>query len=585
MEAEHVFTSSDDLVLALLQNLSRYPHLQYLDISGQCIFHFDELFKYLDSGKHRLRFLGLLQTSFCFYPMFLESDFTSRCKITGTANLDQLLEALNTYFYRRTFILQTLCSFYDYTTETEPRRVPVDSLIPILKAMQCYQKDFDIQMAGTACLCNLIKGCKDGEVHPTWLGRVVDAVLCSIEQFPEKLPILRNSLLTLCNEIILKDATFDRFKCTKMMMNALIRHNDQQIRRMAVAISSVLAARISTEEIAYFGSNPEYMSTLLNIINNCLFDTSANNLLKCTLSALWNLTDESPITCAMFLEKGGLDLYHRVLEEYRNNIEYENKVLGLINNIAEVPHLRYKIMDEKFITILTQLLFSSSIHVSYFAAGILCHLMSSELNEYWYLCESGTRDEVLDCIAINVLKWKQPDTEMVAYRSFGPFISLLESFVPEVQLWAMWAINHVCTANPKCYCLKLIEENVVAHIQALVQYHATQIEIQKCKHNCAIHGKSVDVILRPSQHQRTSKFSSLMDGQSSTPTISNNMATASFPPSSTGTTPGASYNANIEYDQCTENHLIQQVTVTLHRLSQETLELVTRHFPYAIKAS
>ncbi len=51
-----------------------------------------------------------------------------------------------------------------------------------------------------------------------------------------------------------------------------------------------------------------------------------------------------------------------------------------------------------------------------------------------------------------VLKWQQPETEMVAYRSFSPFFPLLSDNEHEVQLWAVWAILHVCTKNGKIAC-------------------------------------------------------------------------------------------------------------------------------------
>ena len=37
---------------------------------------------------------------------------------------------------------------------------------------------------------------------------------------------------------------------------------------------------------------------------------------------------------------------------------------------------------------------------------------------------------------------------MVAYRSFSPFFSLLRCFdLPAVQLWSVWAMEHVCSKN------------------------------------------------------------------------------------------------------------------------------------------
>lgn len=40
--------------------------------------------------------------------------------------------------------------------------------------------------------------------------------------------------------------------------------------------------------------------------------------LKFTLSALWNLTDESPTTCRHFIENQGLELFIKVLEVHNN---------------------------------------------------------------------------------------------------------------------------------------------------------------------------------------------------------------------------------------------------------------------------
>ena len=54
----------------------------------------------------------------------------------------------------------------------------------------------------------------------------------------------------------------------------------------------------------------------------------------------------------VFLDKGGMDLYTSVLESFPGDLAIETKVLGLFNNIAEVPSLRKHIMKAKFIDIL-----------------------------------------------------------------------------------------------------------------------------------------------------------------------------------------------------------------------------------------
>jgi Zyg-11 family protein len=112
---------------------------------------------------------------------------------------------------------------------------------------------------------------------------------------------------------------------------------------------------------------------------------------------------------------------------------------------------------------------SPHIDVSYFAAGIVAHLASDIYTEKsWDARCKSKLDMVTDLVSENVSclgrdklnsfslqfdvvrKWKTPDEEMVAYRSFRPFFPLMETRQPfPVQMWAMWAIHHVCTKNCK----------------------------------------------------------------------------------------------------------------------------------------
>jgi Zyg-11 protein homolog len=61
------------------------------------------------------------------------------------------------------------------------------------------------------------------------------------------------------------------------------------------------------------------------------------------------LADESPKTCDVFLREGGLNLFLEVLSIFRTESAVETKVLGLINNIAEVPALRKMLMVDVFL--------------------------------------------------------------------------------------------------------------------------------------------------------------------------------------------------------------------------------------------
>jgi len=107
-------------------------------------------------------------------------------------------------------------------------------------------------------------------------------------------------------------------------------------------------------------------------------------------------------------------------------------------------------MQSRFIKMLSMLLDSEHIDVSYFAAGIAAHLLSDGPQSWCSMPSQPSREQLLDQLVHAVTHWQTPQGEMVAYRSFQPFFPLLRcTDAYPVQLWAVWAIHHVCTKNRK----------------------------------------------------------------------------------------------------------------------------------------
>jgi Zyg-11 family protein len=192
--------------------------------------------------------------------------------------------------------------------------------------MRLHPNEFSIQMAATACLYNLIKGEIGQKIHPHTLKQVVHLTLMAMENFPNNLQLQKNTLLTLCSDRILQDVTFDRYRCTRLVLECLCSFDDQSMGRMSVAICSILAAKISTSETTILGSTPKYMRKLLFIVRGKKDAGTVDITLKFTLSALWNLTDESPETCSVFLREGGLELFLQVLDKFPGEPTVETKV-------------------------------------------------------------------------------------------------------------------------------------------------------------------------------------------------------------------------------------------------------------------
>ncbi|XP_014662514.1 PREDICTED: protein zyg-11 homolog B-like [Priapulus caudatus] len=443
-------------VQGLLEEPHSLPHLQSLDLSGNDDINDDTLREFVINHKN-LRFLGLMLTNSCFKEFLTDPNdvtYNRQLVVAGEASERQLLEALRRYKVRPMYAQKGLYNLFSLTRELteEFKRPRLDIIQLVLPVMASHPQQLGVQMAATACLYNLTKGDMGMKVHPRWLKQVVELTMKAMENFANHQQLQKNSLLTLCSDRILQDVSFDKFCCARLVMECLCHFDDASVHRMAVAICSILAAKISTSQTSMLGSSPRYMRKLLSIVKQKTEECSKDVTMTFTLSALWNLTDESPGTCKVVLEEDGLNLFMNVLRTFSKEKAVETKVLGLVSNLAEVKELRKDLMRDDFMGFISDLLLSEHIDVSYFAAGILGHMISDGA-ESWTL--SLPLQEVLDRLGERVCGWKNPQGEMVAYRSFKPFFRLLGVDIPwQLHLWAVWAIYHVCSKNPeRLHCL------------------------------------------------------------------------------------------------------------------------------------
>ncbi|XP_005110536.1 protein zyg-11 homolog B [Aplysia californica] len=449
------------------------PNLVSLDVSGApdvapCIV---ETFV---ERHEKLNFLGLALTFISEYEMFQPESTWYRAhpnfKISGEVTESQIMESLRRYLPRSAYMQKALFKLFNLSQGTEEPREDIIRLV--LPAMKSHPKMLSVQMAATACLYNLTRGDVGQKIHPVLLSRCVDLTLTAMENFPNHQQLQKNALLTICSDRILQDVNFDRFRCSRLVMDCMCQFDDASMNRMSVAICSILAAKISTEQTTILGAKARYMKKLLMLVEERLVNQELDITLRFTLSALWNLTDEAPSTCNVFLMEGGLELFMKLLEltdgqGTDNHVQVETKILGLLNNIAEVKNLRHKLMREEFVMLIKRMLHGVHIDVSYFAAGILAHLCSDG-DTAWRNIAGLDRYDILEDLRSVVSGWDQPKSEMVAYRSFSPFFPLLQSLDPPIQLWAVWAIHHVCSKNGKRYLTLLDSEGGPEHVQRLM---------------------------------------------------------------------------------------------------------------------
>jgi len=118
-------------------------------------------------------------------------------------------------------------------------------------------------MAVTACLYYLSRHDISLSIHPKYLREVenyqlslssgqqfivlvcynfqiVDVVLDAMFTFPQHQQLQKNVLLTICNDHILQDIHFDKFRCAKLVLDSLCAWHDNSMNKMSVAVCSIL---------------------------------------------------------------------------------------------------------------------------------------------------------------------------------------------------------------------------------------------------------------------------------------------------------------------------------------------------------
>ena len=172
------------------------------------------------------------------------------------------------------------------------------------------------------------------------------------------------------------------------------------------------------------------------------------------------VSDEAPETCHLVIKNDGLPLMLRALETFDANTDVLTKLLGVMNNLAEVPGIRPVLMCDELVSLLKKYLETDySMDVCYFAAGTLCNLILDWLDERKLHC--GGKCDVLLSVGNAVNRWEKAAKVMVGYRTFKSFLPLLRSSYPDVQLWAVWAIDHVCSQKVERYGQLCFDEGVV----------------------------------------------------------------------------------------------------------------------------
>ncbi|MCL4119557.1 UNVERIFIED_CONTAM: hypothetical protein GTU68_028694 [Idotea baltica] len=416
--------------------------------------------------KNPLDFLGLYNTY---------NDACNRYSIpariiTGEANEEQVLAATEAYLDRPVILVKALNELYHifrYETCHDHRR----ALNLILYAMVKHKAKKHIQISGSASLFYIAKDEEKTKLSFFAKRKMITVLLDAMDRYIEDTTMMRNGCLTICQFRIPQDIGFSYERLVELLLKLVKLHIDNEdfVRKVAMYLINSLACQVNGQQKELVGDLGA-IETMLGIINDRLAQRFHDDVLEIAWSAMWNVTDETPINCQRFLDEQGMKYFQRCLTEFPDKEELLRNMMGLLGNVAEVEYLRPRLIKPDLIETFAKLLDSTSdgIEVSYNAAGVLSHI-ASDGPEAWTI-QYPSREYVLDKMVAAIERWDLNSKRNINYRSFEPILRLLQvQHTPECQHWAVWALANLTGVHPKKYCPLVEEEGGLKMLQTLLE--------------------------------------------------------------------------------------------------------------------
>lgn len=476
------------ILVAVVQRLT---HLVSLDISGHIMLdnctvpHIDEAMGRpsiepckssiipFQELKRPLQFLGLYDTTLC------NVTHIPAYKVTGSKNEDQVLNAIEAYTdFRPELAHRAINQLFDIARIQHCGQL-LRALQLVIAALKCHKYDKSIQVTGSAALFYLTNTEYRSDQSVQLRREVIEVVLNGMEQYQE-VTVQRNCCLTLCNFSIPEELEFQYSRVNQLLLKILEpARQDESIQRIAVHLCNALVCQVDNHHKEAVGKMG-FVKTMLNLIQKKLHDRMCDQVMEFSWSALWNITDETPDNCQMFLNCRGMSLFLECLQEFPDKQELHRNMLGLLGNVAEVKALRPQLLTPQFISVFSNLLDSKAdgIEVSYNACGVLSHIMFDG-PEVWSMDEPS-RETVMDKMWEAIQSWDVSSRRNINYRSFEPILRLLpQSISPVSQHWATWALYNLVSVYPSKYCPLLIKEGGIALLEKVLELESSNHETKE----------------------------------------------------------------------------------------------------------
>ena len=350
--------------------------------------------------------------------------------------------------------------------------------------MKKYPEEKEIQRLGAEYIYDALKDEIPAFINMKMKKKIVSMLINALFCHKDDTIMLRYGCfgLLVFFQFDTKALIFDFKRLIQILLYMMSKHGSNEhnyLLRLGVLLLNTLACEVEKNQKLMFGDLGA-IEELLSIIKEKLNSKTCDEVLKTAWSTMWNVTDETPINCERFLNGQGMELFLKCKEEFPESNSLLRNMMGLLGNVAEVPHLRPKLMTEAFVSEFALLLDSSldGIEVSYNAAGVLAH-MAADGPDAWTI-EEPTREDVLERMVKAIDRWELDTQRSINYRSFEPILRLVRvGHTFQCQHWAVWALANLTTVDNEKYCSLIEKEGGLQLLDQLINGKISQFPNQK----------------------------------------------------------------------------------------------------------
>lgn len=489
-DKEGWYKDPDRWLATLVESL---PKLASLDLSGTNLAgedtgdyeHGKAILGLWSRTSRPLEFLGLYGSPFdaCY-----RSNLPAT-RVSGDATEEQVLVAAQMYQARPALlqrVLNDLFHVFRYEACTHAR-LALDVVLAAMARHPCHKH---IQIAGSASLFYLVKGDERPNFSVSIRRKIIKCLLDAMGYHRSDTTMLRNGCLTMIHFKIPQDVLFDYERLVDVLLYIVSQEDqDEFVQRIGIYLLNSLACQVDGHQKLLVGDKGA-IRIMLQLIEGRLRTSTSDEVMETAWSTMWNVTDETPINCARFLDGGGMALFLECLRSFPDKPELLRNMMGLLGNVAEVRDLRPRLMRDEYLKVFSELLDSESdgIEVSYNAAGILAHILSDG-EACWDGIRAICREGTLVRMRRAIDRWPLATKRNINYRSFEPILRLLRcEHTPEAQHWAVWALANLTHVYPDKYCPLVREEGGLEMLEELVQnpgpypriHELAQLITQRC---------------------------------------------------------------------------------------------------------